>query len=91
VRNPWLVRTWNGRFRVKWRDEEGILQDCDFYTEPEAREFGGSLLEFLPDMETMLVQANKLREQHPELSPEEAMERVGLREIVYSPPARETP
>jgi hypothetical protein len=24
---PWLVRTFDGCFRVKWRDAEGMLQD----------------------------------------------------------------
>jgi hypothetical protein len=73
----WLVRTTNG-VRVKWRNEDGVLQDADFATEAQARAFGGNLLEFRPDLETAFVRAGELRRSHPELSPEEAMERAGI-------------
>lgn len=81
MNTPWLVRTINGRFRVKWRDEETMLQDRDFDTEAEARAFGGSLLEFLPDMETAMLQAAALRKQNPQISVEEAMAAVGIRKL----------
>jgi hypothetical protein len=42
----WLVRAINGCIRVKWRDEDGVLQDQDFDDEAAARAFGGTLLEF---------------------------------------------
>jgi hypothetical protein len=29
---PWLVRTLDGKFRVKWRDVEGVIQDRAFDT-----------------------------------------------------------
>jgi hypothetical protein len=76
--NPWLVRAITGRIRVKWRDEDGVLQDQDFDTEAEARAFGGSLLEFRGDAETGFLIAARLRQQHPEMSVEEAMARAGF-------------
>jgi hypothetical protein len=76
--NAWLVRTHDDRVRLKWRDENGILQDRDFNTEAEARAFGGSLLEFEPDMETALVRAGQVKAQNPGMTPEEAMDRAGI-------------
>jgi hypothetical protein len=78
AKNAWLVRTIDGRFRVKWRDEDTVLQDQDFDTEAEARSFGGEGLEFRPDMETALLQARRLREQDASLSPEEGLRLVGI-------------
>lgn len=63
---------------MKWRDEEGVLQDQDFNTEAEARAYGGSLLEFRPDLETAFIRASELRNRNPSLSPEEAMARAGI-------------
>jgi hypothetical protein len=76
--SPWLVRTIDGRVRVKGRDSEDDLCDQDFDTEAEARAYGGSLLEFGPDIETAFLRAREMQKQDPSLTPEEAFERAGI-------------
>ena len=73
----WLVRTIDGRFRVKWRDGDGDLDDRDFDTEAEARAYGRSLIGSRPDIEMAFLSA-ALRKQSPHLTADEAMERVGV-------------
>jgi hypothetical protein len=85
ILNAWLVRTIDGRVRLKWRDEETVLQDMDFGAEAEARAYVGNLLRFLPDLETALQMMGRLRQENPDMSPEEAMERVGIREVKLDP------
>jgi hypothetical protein len=84
IGGAWLVKTINGRFRVKWRDKDTVLQDRDFDTEAEARAFGGEHMEFRSDLETSLQQALELRRLNPAMSPEEAMERVGIVSVPHS-------
>jgi hypothetical protein len=69
---------------VKWLDEEGDVCEWECDDEEAARAFGGSLLKFRPDMETSLLMAGWLMRENPELSPEEAMERVGIVEVELS-------
>ena len=88
--DPWLVRTINHRIRVKWRDEETILQDVGFDTEAETREFclrgfGARDLQFLPDMETSLHHAGRLMKANPGMAPEEALAAVGIKEREWKP------
>ena len=84
------MRTIDNRVRVKWRDEATVLQDEDFDTEAEARafglrEFGARDLKFLPDMETSLQRAGRLIKANPGMSPEAAMEAVGIKEREWKP------
>jgi hypothetical protein len=94
----WLVRTINGRVRVKWRqpfrdegnEDDTTLEDRDFDDKAAARAFaenlsGRSDLKFLPDLETSFQQAMRLRKQNPDLSPEEAMAAAGFRTIRLTP------
>jgi hypothetical protein len=83
----WLVRTIDDRFRVKWRDEEGDVCEFQLDTEAEARAFGGSLLKFRSDVETMCLRGAQLK-QHPELSQEEVEERVGFVTVRFEPRAK---
>ena len=83
--NIWLVRAITGRVRVKWLDEEGDVCEWECDDEKAARAFGGSLLKFRPDMETSLLMAGQLVKENPEMSPEEAMERVGIAEVEFTP------
>ena len=66
---------------MKWLDDEGDVCEWECDDEKAARAFGGSLLKFRPDMEESLLMAGRLMRENPELSPEEAMERVGIVEV----------
>ena len=39
----WLALAIDGRVMMKWRDEDGVLQDRSFDTEAEARTYGRRL------------------------------------------------